>query len=119
MTTTKGSRPRRRGGPRQRQPTAPGGYRLRAHRSRRADGRSENLTVWFEHLGEYFDDVLVTHEYDERAVKATRALLTGAGYWDADFKVWRIHPGYAERLVVTLRDLGYTVIEVITNSAPR
>jgi hypothetical protein len=78
-----------------------------------------DFDVRFEWIGEYYDDVLVTHEYDERAVKATRALMTGAGYWDAYFKVWRIHPGYADRLVVTLRDLGYTVIEVITNSAPR
>lgn len=59
MSTTKRSRPRQRGGPGKLRPTAPG-YRLRARPSRRRAG-CENLTVWFEHLGEYFDDVLVTH----------------------------------------------------------
>jgi hypothetical protein len=63
--------------------------------------------------------VLVYFEYDKSVVAAIRKLPPGAGHWDATSKVWRVNPGYADRLVVTLRDLGYTVIEVITNSAPR
>jgi hypothetical protein len=73
------------------------------------DGRCENLDVWFEHVGEYFDDVLVTLEYNERAVAAIRALPQWAWHWDATSNVWRIHPGYAERLAASLRSLGYTV----------
>jgi hypothetical protein len=72
-------------------------------------GRSEKPTVWFEHLGEYHDDVLVSLAHDEPAVAATRALLSWTGWWDADFQVWRVNPGYAERLAADLRDLGYTV----------
>jgi hypothetical protein len=58
-----------------------------------ADGVPENLTVWFEHLGEYYDDVLVSFEHDEPAVAAIRALLSWDGWWDADFQVWRVNPG--------------------------
>jgi hypothetical protein len=74
-----------------------------------ADGVPENLTVWFEHLGEYYDDVLVSFEYDEPAVAAISALLSWDGWWDVDFQVWRVNPGYADRLAAALRDLGYTV----------
>jgi hypothetical protein len=63
--------------------------------------------------------VLVSFHYDKGVVAAIKKLPPWAEYWDADSKVWRIHPGYAKRLVVTLRDLGYTVIEVTTNSASR
>jgi Helix-turn-helix domain len=73
----------------------------------------ENVAVWYERLGDNFDDVLVSVKYDKRAVSAIRMLLEAlpewAGWWDADSKVWRIHPGYAERLAASLRRLGYTV----------
>ena len=78
-------------------------------RSQRLGGRRENLVVWYERIGEYYDDVLVTLEYDERAVAAIRALPHWAQHWDATSNVWRIHPGYARRLVAALRQLGYTV----------
>jgi hypothetical protein len=63
--------------------------------------------------------VPVDFEYDDSVVAAIGKLPPWAGQWDATSKVWRINPGYADRLVVTLRDLGYTVIEMITNSGPR
>jgi hypothetical protein len=53
--------------------------------------------------------VLVSLRYDKRAVFAIRALPPWARHWDATSKVWRIHPGYAERLAAALRGLGYTV----------
>jgi hypothetical protein len=109
MTKTKRSRLPRGGGPRKLRPTALPEYRLGARQRQRADGRCENLTIWFEHLGEYYDDVLVSLEYDKRAVTAIRALPPSARHWDATSKVWRIHPGYAEQLAATLRCLGYTV----------
>jgi hypothetical protein len=74
-----------------------------------AHGVPENVDVWFEHLGEYYDDVLVSFEYDEPAVAAIGALRSWDGWWDADFKIWRVNPGYAERLAAELRSLGYTV----------
>ena len=107
MTKTKRSRPRRRGGRRKVLPTAPA--RLRARRSRRAGGSSENFDARFEYVGKYYDDVLVTLEYDKRAVAAISALPQWAWSWDATSNVWRIHPGYAERLATNLRHLGYTV----------
>jgi hypothetical protein len=73
------------------------------------DGRCENLDVWFEHVGEYYDDVLVSLKYDERAVTAIRALPSWARGWDATFKLWRIHSGYAGPLATDLQSLGYTV----------
>lgn len=109
MTKTKRSRPRRGGGSRKLRPPAPAGYLLRAHQCQRADGRSETFDVWFERIGEYYDDVLVSFEYDKRAVAVIRALPRWAGRWDATSKVWRIHPGYAERLTADLRRLGYLV----------
>jgi len=110
MTRTKRGRLRRGGGPRKLRPTAPPDYRLRVAQCQRADERYENSTVLFEHLGEYFDDVLVSLKYDKRAVSTIRAFPPSAGYWDTTFKVWRIHPGYAERLAADLRRLGYTVV---------
>jgi hypothetical protein len=113
MTKTKRSRPRRGGGPRKLRPTSPPQCRLRARRYQRAERRSEKFVVCFEHLGEYYDDVLVTLEYDKRAVTAIRELIRElppwAGRWDTDFKVWRIHPGYADRLAADLKQLGYTI----------
>jgi hypothetical protein len=87
------------------------GLMLHVH-CRRPDPRlpvKKKFTVWFEHLGEYYDDVLVSLKYDKRAVAAIRALPPWAGHWDATSKVWRIHPGYAEQLAATLWRLGYTV----------
>jgi hypothetical protein len=81
---------------------------IKRSRPRRGGGRCEDFVVLFEHLGEYYDDVLVSFRYNQRIVAAIRALPSGAGYWDATFKVWRIHPGYAERLATALRGLGYT-----------
>jgi hypothetical protein len=109
MTKTKRSRLARGGGPRKLRPTAPPEYRLGARQHQRADRRYENLAIWFEHLGEYYDDVLVSLEYDKRAVTAIRALPPSARHWDATSKVWRIHPGYAEQLAATRWRLGYTV----------
>ncbi|WP_131812139.1 hypothetical protein [Mycobacterium mantenii] len=66
----------------------------------------------FEHIGEYFDDVLVSPIYgarSERAVAAINALPSWARRWDAAFEVWRIHPGYADRLAINLSRLGFTV----------
>jgi Helix-turn-helix domain len=77
--------------------------------ARKRGWRRENFDVWFEHVGEYYDDVLVSFEYNKRTVAAIRALPPGAGYWDPTFKVWRVHPGYAERLAAALIHLGYTV----------
>ena len=68
-----------------------------------------NYAVWFEHVGEYFDDVLVTLKCNRRAAKAIRALPRWAGHWDAASRVWRIHPGYADRLADDLLGLGYSV----------
>jgi len=107
MTKPKRSSRRRGGGTRKLR--APAGYRLRAGRSRRKDGRSKNIDIWFERIGEYYDDVLISFEDDGPAVAAIRALPLWAGWWDADFQVWRIHPGYADRLAAALQDLGYTV----------
>jgi hypothetical protein len=109
MTKIKRSRPRRRGGPRKLRPTAPPGYRLRARQRQRADERYDGSAVLMEHLGEYYDDVLVSLKYDKRAVTTIRALPPWARHWDATSKVWCIHPGYAERLAADLRRLGYTV----------
>jgi hypothetical protein len=109
MTKTKRSRPRRGGGPRKLRPTALPRYPLRARQCQRPGGRCENSAVWFERLGEYFDDVLVSLKYDKRAVSAIRALPPSTRHWDATSKVWRSHPGYAEQLAATLRRLGYTV----------
>jgi hypothetical protein len=109
MTKTKRSRPRRGGGPQKLRPTAQPRYPLQARQRQRAGGRSENVVVWFEHLGEYYDDVLVSLEYDKRAVTAIRALPPSVRHWDATSKVWRIHPGCAEELAATLWRLGYSV----------
>jgi hypothetical protein len=109
MKKRKRSRPRRRGGPQKLRPTAQPRYPLRARQCQRADRRCENFAVWFEHLGEYFDDVLVSLKYERRAVRAIRALPPWTRHWDATSKVWRIHPGYADQLAATLWCLGYTV----------
>ena len=109
MTKTKRSRPWRGGGPRKLRPTALPRYPLRARQRQRADLRCEPSAIWFERLGEYFDDVLVSLKYDKRAVTAIRALPPWARHWDATSNVWRIHPGYAEQLAATLWRLGYTV----------
>jgi hypothetical protein len=109
MTKTKRSRPRRGGGPRKLRPTALPRYTVRARQCQRADGRYESSAVWFERLGEYYDDVLVSLKYDKRAVTAIRALPPSARHWDATSKVWRIHPGCAEQLAATLWRLGYSV----------
>ena len=71
--------------------------------------RTENFVVWFEHIGAYYDDVLVSLRYDKRAVAAITGLPSWAGWWDPDFQVWRIHPGHAEPLAAGLQDLGYTI----------
>ncbi len=107
MTKTKRRRSRREGGHRKLQLTSPA--RLRARQHQLAIGRYKNLKVCFEHIGEYYDDVLVTLECDERAVAAIRALPHWAQHWDATSKVWRIHPGYAERLADDLESLGCSV----------
>jgi hypothetical protein len=109
MTKTKGRRTRRRGSHRKLRPTATPGSRLGTHQYQRANGRCKNFKVRFERLGQYYDDVLFTLEYDKRAVAAIRALPQWARYWDATSNVWRIHPGYSERLAVDLRHFGYTV----------
>ncbi|MDI3312965.1 MAG: hypothetical protein QJR12_01370 [Mycobacterium sp.] len=71
-----------------------------------------DCAVTCEWIGEHYDDVLVYFDYyDKREVAALKELLSRAGQWDAAFRVWRIHPGYAERLVADLRHLRYTVIE--------
>jgi hypothetical protein len=67
-----------------------------------------DFDVTCEWIGEY-DDVLVYFDYRKREVAAIRGLLSQAGHWDATCKVWRIHPSYAERLIVGLPGLGYTV----------
>jgi hypothetical protein len=85
------------------------GHRLQASQIRRANGRCETFKARFEYVGLDYDDVLVTLEYDERAVAAIRALPRWARRWDGSAKVWRIHPGYSERLAVDLRHCGYTV----------
>ncbi len=109
MTQTKRSRPRRGGGARKLRPTAQPRYPLRARQCQRADGRCENSAVWFERLGAYYDDVLVSLKYDKRAATAIRALPPSTRHWDATSKVWRIHPGYAGELAAGLWRLGYTV----------
>jgi hypothetical protein len=106
---TKKKPPPATGRPRKLRPTATPEYRLRARQFQRSGRRREDLVVLFEHLGKYYDDVLVSFEYDKCAVAAIKALPSGAGYWDATFKVWRIHPGYADRLAADLWSLGYTV----------
>jgi len=68
-----------------------------------------DFDVTCEWIGEYYDDVLVSFEYDKGVVTDIRGLPSWAGYRDATCKVWRIHPSYAERLIVGLRGLGYTV----------
>jgi hypothetical protein len=109
MSKIKRSRPGRGGGPRKLRLTAQPRYPLRPRQCQRADGRYENFAVWFERLGEYYDDVLVSQKYDKRAVTAIRALPPSARHWDATSQVWRVHPGYAEQLAASLRRLGYTV----------
>src|SRR3954451_19546405 len=109
MAKIKKSRLPRGGGPRKLRPTAPSEYRFEARQHQRAHRRSENLAVLFEHLGEYYDDVLVSLKYDKRAVTAIRALPLSDRRWDATSKVWRVHPGCAEKLAATLWRLGYTV----------
>jgi hypothetical protein len=109
MTKTKGRRTRRRGSRRKLRPTATPGSPLGRHQYQRANGRCKNFKVCFEHVGEYYDDVLVTPEYDDRAVAAIRALPVWARRWDTTSNMWCIHPGYAERLAVDLRHIGYTV----------
>jgi hypothetical protein len=110
MTKPSTNRPRRRSGPRKLRPKASQECRLRAHHGQRADGRDANFTVWYEHLGEYFDDVLVSLKYDKRAVTAISALPSWARHWDAASNVWRIHPGCADELAAVLGRLGYTVV---------
>lgn len=68
-----------------------------------------DFAVTCEWIGEYYDDLLVYFEYDKREAAAIRGLLSQARHWDATCKVWRIHPSFAERLIVGLRGLGYTV----------
>src|SRR5258708_34961401 len=97
MTKIKRSRPGRGGGPRKLRPTAQPRYPLQAGQCQRADGRYENFAVWFERLGEYYDDVLVSLKYDKR-VTAIRALPPSARHCDATSMVWRIHPGCAAGL---------------------
>jgi hypothetical protein len=109
MTKPKRSRPGRGGGSRKPRPTAPSGFPLRARQCQRADGRSENFDAWFERIGKHFDDVLVTLKYEKPAVAAIRAVPSWTRWWDATSKVWRIHPGYAERLAADFGHLGYTV----------
>jgi hypothetical protein len=116
MTKTKRSRPRPGGGPRHHHHLDTDSGHASTSKRRAA---ASDFDVTCEWIGEYYDDVLVSLKYDKRAMRAIRALPDWARYWDSTCKVWRIHPGYAERLVVTLRDLGYTVIEVISNSGPR
>jgi|SRR5271163_2668562 len=109
MTKTKRSRHGRGVGPRKLRPTGRPRYRFAARQSQQVHRRCENVAIWFEHLGEYYDDVLVSlKKYDKRAVAAIRAFSPWA-QWDATAKVWRIHPGYAERLAADLQSLGYTV----------
>jgi hypothetical protein len=79
--------------------------------ARKRGWRRQHFVVCFEHLGEYYDDVLVSLEYDKLVVAAISALPVWAGRWDTNFKVWRIHPGYADRLAADLRHLGYTVVD--------
>ena len=105
---TQGARPKPQGGLREHQRSAPFGTRLRPRRRQRADRRSENVVV-FERLGQYYDDVRVRLEYDKPAVTAIRALPDWARHWDEESGVWRIHPGYAERLADVLSSLGYTI----------
>lgn len=109
------SRPGRAGGPRRHHLGTNSGH---ATSSKRRAALSD-VDVRFEWIGEYYDDVLVYFEYDMGVgVAAIRKLPPWAAHWNATSKVWRINPGYTDWLVATLRDLGYTVIELITNSAP-
>ena len=93
---------------RNRSPQAGGPRQPRPKRSGRARSGRENVVV-LESLGKYYDDVLVSLEYDKPALAAIRALPDWSRYWDPEFHVWRINPGYAARLAAALRRLGYTV----------
>jgi hypothetical protein len=84
-------------------------HRPRARHYQRANGRCGKSKALFEYVGQHYDDVLVTLEYDKRVVAAIRALPRWARHWDATSNIWRIHPGYAERLAAALIHLGYTV----------
>lgn len=84
-------------------------YRPGIRHYQRANGRCRKFKARFENVGLDYDDVLVTLEFDERAVAAIRALPRWARGWDESAKVCRIHLGYSERLAVNLRHYGDTV----------
>jgi hypothetical protein len=106
---TEGVRSEPQGGLREHQRSTRSGSRLQTRRRQRADRHSEHFDVWFERIGQYYDDVLVSLEYDKPAVTAVRALPDWARHWDDESGVWLIHPGYAERLADVLSSLGYTI----------
>ena len=88
--------------------------RPHAHRQ-----RCTVLHAEFERVGEYYDDVLLTfRQFDQRAVDAIKALPSWARDWDAAAGVWRVHPGYADRLAASLQHLGYTVDGLTDRGAP-
>lgn len=112
MTKAKEACLRRQRGIRKRHPSSPAECRLRAPRCWQAGGRRQWFQLLFEHIGGY-DDVLVSFKYKARlgALKALLAPISACGgWWDAEFRSRRIHPGYADRLAGKLRRHGCIVV---------
>lgn len=69
-----------------------------------------NVAVWFERVGQHYDDVLVSFVYDQRVAAVIKALPDWSRSWGATARVWRVHPGYAKTLEASLREIGCTVV---------
>ncbi|CAM2994684.1 hypothetical protein X011_26380 [Mycobacterium tuberculosis variant microti OV254] len=69
------------------------------------------MTTMLEHLGQDYDDVLLSCECDEYLIAAMMALPAGARWWDLTFKAWHIHLGYVAWFAADLRILDCKLLD--------
>jgi hypothetical protein len=67
-------------------------------------------TVVVERIGRHYDDAVLSFSgFHAASVAMLKGLPPWARHWDAECGVWRIHPGYADRVAESLRRLGVRV----------
>ena len=67
--------------------------------------------IRFEHYGP-LDDIVVSLEYSQAAVRVIRDLPNWARTFDAASRTWRVHPAYAHNLAASLTRIGYSVTAI-------
>ena len=73
-------------------------------------GQLQHTAARVEQVGRYYDDAVLVFSRFHAAAAATLSRLPGwVRYWDAESGCWRVHPGYTDRVVESLRQLGVDV----------